>query len=84
MNAALSGLGIAAMSFVHVYKLVEDGQLRIVMPDFEFVDDTGLAKIYAVYPNRKFLLPKVRLFLDFLAQAVGEEEAAMARATAGR
>lgn len=74
-DAAIAGLGIAAISHVHVRHLLEDGRLKTIMPDFQFVDETGLAKIYAVYPHRKLLPPKVRIFLDFLADAIREEEA---------
>jgi len=29
--------------------------------------------VFAVYPNRKFLPPKVRSFVDFLAERFGPE-----------
>ena len=74
IDAALCGLGISAVSYIHIQNFLKQGTLKIVMPEFKFVDDTGLSKIFAVYPDRKFLPPKVRMFIDFLADAIREEE----------
>lgn len=74
IDAALAGLGIAAASYIHAHNLLRERRLEIVMPDFKFIDQTGLTKIYAVYPDRKFLPPKVRVFIDFLLEAIHDEE----------
>ena len=40
-----------------------------VLPDWE----AGEHSVSAVYPNRQFLPPKVRTFIDFLAERFGRE-----------
>lgn len=79
IDAALAGLGISVVSYIHARKPLAEGKLKVVLPDFKFVDGTGLAKIHAVYPDRRFLLPKVRKFIDFLVEAIQQEEAELAR-----
>jgi len=43
-----------------------------VLPDWQMEAYT----LYAVYLSRKFLPMKVRVFIDYLAQAIGEDELA--------
>ena len=69
-DAALAGLGIAGVGHVHVRHLLAQGRLQIVLPDFRFVDESGLSQIFAVYPDRKFLPAKVRVFLDFVSDTI--------------
>lgn len=44
---------------------IQRGTLVEVLPEFRRVD----LGIYAVYPTRKFVLPKVRTLIDFLVEA---------------
>ena len=74
IDAAVAGLGISVVGHIHVRELLEKGKLQVVLPDFKFVDETELSKIYAVYPDRKFLPSKVRAFLDFVTNAIQNEE----------
>ncbi|MEM5430836.1 LysR family transcriptional regulator [Cupriavidus oxalaticus] len=67
-DAALAGFGIALHSTWHVGGELRAGRLVQVLPDFPMAD-TG---IYAVMPQRRLVPPRVRAFVDYLAQAYGE------------
>ena len=41
-----------------------------LLPEYTFGSDVG---IYAVYPHRRFLPAKTRVFIDFLAESFGPE-----------
>lgn len=66
-DAAIGGLGIALHSTWHVCEDLRAGRLKIVLPDYE-LPDSG---IYAVMPQRRMVLPRVRAFVDFLSQQFG-------------
>jgi DNA-binding transcriptional LysR family regulator len=67
---ALAGLGIALKSTWDVYRQLQDGSLIALFPGYTFHSDVA---IYAVYPHRRFLPAKTRVFIEFLAQAFGPE-----------
>ncbi len=84
--AAIEGQGIIRSSELRVRRDIEAGALVRLLPDYEV---TARAAIWAVYPSAKHVLPKLRVFLDFLAEwfrevAVAEEEAGTGREVAGR
>jgi DNA-binding transcriptional LysR family regulator len=64
------GLGIAWRSTWEVQDEVNDGRLLAVLEDFA-APPNG---IYAVFPQRKHLPLRVRLWIDFVKQAYGEAE----------
>jgi DNA-binding transcriptional LysR family regulator len=62
--AVLAGLGIAYVPVWHfVEREIEGGKLVRLLPDHEPYPQP----ISAVYPSRRFLSPKVRAMIDFLA-----------------
>ena len=63
-DAAVAGLGIARHSAWHVSEDLRAGRLQLVLPDYRF-SDTG---IHAVMPQRRLVPPRVRAFVDFLAE----------------
>jgi DNA-binding transcriptional LysR family regulator len=67
---ALAGLGIALKSTWDVYRELQDGSLVPLLPDYVFHSDVA---IYAVYPHRRFLPAKTRVFIDFLAESFGPD-----------
>jgi DNA-binding transcriptional LysR family regulator len=67
-DAALGGLGIALHSTWHVCEDLRAGRLKQVLPDYR-LPDSG---IYAVMPQRRLVLPRVRVFVDFLTQQLGD------------
>lgn len=62
--AALAGLGVALLPLILIRTEVESGQLLPVLPDWEGPP----TEIGAVYPSRRGLSPKVRVFIDFLSE----------------
>ncbi|NNE21933.1 MAG: LysR family transcriptional regulator [Rhizobiales bacterium] len=66
-HATLAGLGIARLSTYLVSGDLRSGRLVQLLNDH--VDDD--AGIYAVYSSRHHLSPKVRVFIDYLAEALG-------------
>ena len=67
---ALAGLGVALKSTWDVHRQLEDGSLVALFPGYAFHSDVA---IYAVYPHRRFLPAKTRVFIEFLAQSFGPE-----------
>ena len=67
---AAAGLGVALKSTWDVRKQLEDGSLVPLLPGYDFGTDVG---IYAVYPHRRYLPAKTRVFIDFLAESFGPE-----------
>lgn len=65
LHATVAGLGIAQLPSFLYHDAMETGLVQDVFPSFP-KDTQG---IYAVYPPGKFTQPKVRVFIDFLAQA---------------
>jgi len=68
-TAAIEGLGVILHPTFLVYEALRERKLVRILPDWEHDDLT----VFAVYPNRKFLPPKVRSFIDFLAARFGPE-----------
>jgi DNA-binding transcriptional LysR family regulator len=64
-HAALEGLGLLRTSEILVAEELRDGRLVRVFPGYELTVDSA---VWAVYPGPKHVLPKLRVFLDFLAE----------------
>jgi DNA-binding transcriptional LysR family regulator len=70
-DAAIAGAGIARLPSLVCQDAILDGRLKIL-----FGGDTATSRpVYALYPSRHYLPPKVRLFLDALAALVPPMEA---------
>ena len=67
---ALAGLGIALKSTWDVYRHLQDGSLVALFPGYSFHSDVA---IYAVYPHRRHLPAKTRVFIEFLVASFGPE-----------
>ncbi len=67
-EAVLSGLGIAFRSTWDVGPELANGSLKLVLPHYRGTSNVG---VYAIYPSRKYLPTKVRVFLDFLTSLYG-------------
>ena len=65
---ALSGHGLAWRSAWEVAEEIDKGRLIEVLPTFAAPGHD----IFAVYPDRKFLPAKVRLFIDFMKRTFGD------------
>lgn len=63
-RAACEGFGLIRVSAAYVSDDIQAGRLVPVLPDY---DTTGDNAIWAVFPKTKNMLPRMRVFLDFLA-----------------
>jgi DNA-binding transcriptional LysR family regulator len=61
--AAIAGIGIAMEPDFIVAEDLAEGRLVALLPEYE----PPAASIFAVYPSRRHLSAKVRVFVDFLA-----------------
>ncbi|MFC4298715.1 MAG: LysR substrate-binding domain-containing protein [Castellaniella sp.] len=63
-DALRAGFGLSLVPRPYVERDLRAGRLQAVLEDWRSVTTT----LYAVYPSRRHLAPKVRVFLDFLAE----------------
>jgi DNA-binding transcriptional LysR family regulator len=66
--AALSGAGVILQPTFLVSEHLESGRLIELLPDYPSVE----LGVFAVFPTRKFVLPKVRRLIEFLADALSQ------------
>lgn len=64
--AAVSGQGLVLEPTFLVGPYLRTGELVEVLPQYRSVD----LGVYAVYPTRKYVPPKVRALIEFLAQSL--------------
>jgi len=62
--AARKGLGLVRISKLRAAPSIKAGSLRRVLASYDVVSDSTFC---ALYPNSKHVLPKLRVFLDFLS-----------------
>ena len=63
-DAARAGLGVACLPRFLIDRDIEEGRLALLLPPYA----TPEIPISVVYPSRCHLMPKVRLFIDLLAE----------------
>jgi DNA-binding transcriptional LysR family regulator len=61
-EAAIKGVGVVLLPTFYVGDAIRDGRLKTLLGEYQ----AGELGIYAVYPQRKHLPPKVRAFIEFL------------------
>ncbi|ODU22901.1 MAG: LysR family transcriptional regulator [Sphingomonas sp. SCN 67-18] len=71
VDAMLAGLGVSQLPEFYVQRLIRDGMLEPVLEEIRCEDEP----IFAAYPQRRHLLPKVHRFVERLSE---ELPAAMA------
>ena len=67
--AAKTGVGIGMSSVWSVHSELQNGSLVRVLPDYRVVDQSA---IWLVYPKANVLSAKVRVFVDFLVEKIGD------------
>ena len=67
--ATMAGVGISMNSIWSVYQEIQDGSLTRVLPQYEIEDQSA---IWLVYPKSNVLTAKVRVFIDFLLEKIGD------------
>ncbi|AKU94596.1 Transcriptional regulator, LysR family [Labilithrix luteola] len=66
-DALCAGFGLSLIPSVYVSEELANGRLRTVLDDWSAVD----LSVYAIYPSRRHIVPKVRAFVDFLVEELG-------------
>ena len=67
--ATVAGIGISMNSYWSIYQALKDGSLVRVLPEYEIDDQSA---IWLVYPRSNVLTAKVRVFIDFLIEKIGD------------
>ena len=67
--ATTAGVGISVNSIWSVHREIREGSLVRVLPDYEIEDKSA---IWLVYPKSNVLTAKVRVFIDFLLEKIGD------------
>ncbi|MBO9651915.1 MAG: LysR family transcriptional regulator [Variovorax sp.] len=72
--AALGGMGVALLSEPTVRSNLQDGSLVRLLPDYRFAVRAFSNGIFAVFRQSQVLPLKVRAFVDFVAEALRDEQ----------
>jgi len=67
-DAALAGLGVACLPRFLIEQDIEDGRLELLLPAYT----TPEISIAVLYPSRRHLSPKVRLFIELLVERLAD------------
>ena len=67
--ATIAGAGISMNALWSVHRELADGSLVRVLPEYQVDDQTAL---WIVYPKSNVLTAKVRVFIDFLLEKIGD------------
>lgn len=73
--AAIGGMGIALLSEPAVRASIQDGSLVRLLPGYRFAVRQFSNGVFAVFRQSRTLPLKVRAFVDFMAEALREDEA---------
>jgi DNA-binding transcriptional LysR family regulator len=68
-DALLEDFGVSLLPRIYVEEYLEQGRLRTVLDDWKAVESS----VYAVYPSRQYLAPKVRAFIDFVVEVLKDK-----------
>lgn len=66
-DALCAGFGLSLIPWIYVKGELESDRLRTVLNDWSAVK----LSVYAIYPSRRHVVPKVRAFVDFLVEELG-------------
>ncbi len=78
-DALRAGFGLSLIPWLYVRMDIEQGRLRSVLNDWSTVETS----VYAVYPSRRYVVAKLRAFLDFLVEELGSDSIQNQSPTAG-
>jgi DNA-binding transcriptional LysR family regulator len=70
IQSTLKGIGFAVLPTSFCFDYINDGQMIKLLSEYKSLPERG---IYAVYPDRRFLPMKVRIFIDFLKKYLIDE-----------
>ena len=71
LNSTLKGIGLCRLPAVFCRDKIKTGELLTLLPDYTMVPDRG---VYAIYPDRRYLPMKVKLFIDAINHQIKSSE----------
>jgi DNA-binding transcriptional LysR family regulator len=74
-RAVLDDMGIALLPDFAIAADLAAGRVRAVLPEYTVEGSFGNS-IYAIFPQNKYMAPKLRVFVDFLLASFGQAAAA--------
>lgn len=63
-DATIAGLGISILHEWYARPFIDSGQLKMILPEYR----PSAYDIHAVYPERRFVAPKVKRMIEFIAE----------------
>ncbi len=72
-HAAMSGIGLTVVHVQAALPFLRNGALKTLLNDYEIGGSFGTNMIYAFFPHRDRVAPRVRAFVDFLANDIGQD-----------
>jgi DNA-binding transcriptional LysR family regulator len=76
-DALREGFGVSLIPYSYIEGDLKLGRLQSMLDDWKTVETT----LYAVYPARQHLAPKIRVFLDFLVEEFARDNGVHASST---
>ncbi|OAJ55031.1 transcriptional regulator [Paraburkholderia ginsengiterrae] len=67
-DALRAGFGVSLIPYPYVEDDLREGRLQAALEDWSTVETT----LYAIYPSRQHVAPKIRAFLGFLMEEFGQ------------
>ena len=68
-DALVNGFGLSLIPLMYVKKELQAGILQTILDDWAPNEST----LYAIYPSRRHLVSKVRVFIDFLIDEFNDQ-----------
>ncbi|MFZ6693449.1 LysR family transcriptional regulator [Undibacterium sp. SXout20W] len=67
LQGALSHLGVASLPEFTARRAIQNGELQLLLPDWEHQSHQG-GTVWLLYPSNRFLPSKLRVLIDYLVQ----------------
>ena len=70
-DATIAGLGISVLPIWYVQPSIKQGKLKTILENYK----PTVHDIHAVYPERRFVAPKVKRMIEFIAEKLSDNQA---------
>ena len=74
LEYASAGGGIALLADWTIRRAINNGRVKRILQDWDFVLPHGPARVSMVYPSRRFIPLKVRVFQEFLVEICSQHD----------
>ena len=69
-DATIAGLGISVLPGWYVQQYIKQGTLKIILENYK----PTVYDIHAIYPERRFVAPKVKRMVEFIAKKLDDQQ----------